>query len=520
MMRTACAVLLTRYNRCHSNGGVLGNGDFSQFKWFAGMSTDQSPAEVVIALGSNMDDRVGNLTGAIQSLRRKGVEMVLCSSLYESKAAYVVDQPDFLNAAVLARTSLSPLKLLEVLKHTEKEFGRNLESGIRFGPRPLDLDIIAYGTETRKEAPLIIPHERWGERDFVKAPVSDLARFDFHARHSTTDDSRTVKGFLKDVLSAWMNEGGDSRIGAKGLQRVTPLGGVSRSPGQQEKKVRTSGGETVVMGVLNVTPDSFSDGGKFFSMESALAQAKELISKGADIIDIGGQSTRPGATLLSPDEESERVVPLIKALAVDPITSDALISIDTFYSRVARDAVGEGAKIINDVSGGTLDDGMLNCVASLGVPYVCMHMRGTPQTMQSKEFTEYDNICLDVGRELQQRAESAMLAGIPAWNIILDPGIGFAKTHTGNLDLIRGLADLKDHGLLGTCRHMPILAGASRKGFLGSIVGKKKPEDRDVATAAVTVACVQGGAEIIRAHNVEFARDASRVADALYRGGR
>eukprot|EP00798_Chlamydomonas_sp_ICE-L_P001402 gene1402-32772_t len=297
------------------------------------------------------------------------------------------------------------------------------------------------------------------------------------------------------------------------------------------------------MGILNYTPDSFSDGGQLASIVDAVASAKRMVQEGASFIDVGGQSTRPGATRISAEEEAARV---------DSQLDDVTISVDTFYADVARDSVLAGADVINDVSGGSLDPNMLTQtqvmgvdvdvsggsldpnmltqVAELGVPYILMHMRGNPTTMQSEEHTAYHSVWRDVGTELQSAAERAMAAGVPAWNIILDPGIGFSKTPHGNVELIRHLADFRSNAvnpltghplspLQGSFRHAPILVGPSRKGFLGMLTGRKEASQRDAATVAACVACVGGGADIVRAHNVQDVTDGVRVADAVYRPG-
>ena len=270
-----------------------------------------------------------------------------------------------------------------------------------------------------------------------------------------------------------------------------------------------------MMGILNVTPDSFSDGGKYSgSVSAAVAHAKLMVAAGVDIIDVGGQSTRPGAGMLSRGEECERVIPVLRALHEDPCTANIPLSVDTFYADVAEAAVEAGATMVNDVSGGTLDPGMFKKVAELGVPYVLMHMRGTPMTMQSKENTAYDDVVSDVAAVLQESGERAVRAGIEPWRLVLDPGLGFAKTADGNLKLIAQLGRLQ--GMMRPpLRGLPLLAGPSRKGFLGKLTGKKEAEERDWATVAASALCVQQGAAIIRAHNVAAVVDAVRVADAV-----
>lgn len=284
-----------------------------------------------------------------------------------------------------------------------------------------------------------------------------------------------------------------------------------------------------VMGILNITPDSFSDGGKIVTVQQAVEAAREMISAGADMLDVGGQSTRPGARRVSAEEEAERVAPIIKAIATDPYTCKVPLSIDTFYSQVARQAVRVGATMVNDVSGGRLDVNMHSTVAALGIPYVCMHMRGTPETMQEAENTVYDHLVGDVGREMTVAANKAMAAGIESWRLILDPGIGFAKTSAANFKLLSsGLDELRSSSgryLMPPLNKLPMLVGPSRKGFLGQAItaasgdgegGRERGvEERDVATAAAAAIAVNHGANIIRAHNVGMVKDAVRIADCV-----
>lgn len=206
-----------------------------------------------------------------------------------------------------------------------------------------------------------------------------------------------------------------------------------------------------------------------------------------------------------------------RSLRSNPKTQDTPISIDTFHHQVAAAAVEAGADLVNDVTGGSLDPQMFSTVARLGVPYVLMHMRGTPQDMQSKEHTTYDCIWRQVGDSLRSSAEAAMAAGIPAWNIILDPGIGFAKQGQGSLELLRNLLPMRQQCFTGPLRHAPMLVGVSRKGFLGTLTGRKDAKDRDVATVAASVMAVAQGTDIVRVHNVGAAVDGMKVADALNR---
>lgn len=356
------------------------------------------------------------------------------------------------------------------------------------------------------EKHLTVPHPRWQERSFVKAPLSDLVHpDDVHSRSKTFDSGLDVR--LKLARQLWEADGGERLLGGSDLRCVLPMGRLGVWPWQ------SSG--TKVMGILNVTPDSFSDGGQHFSVKGAVEHAKLMVTDGADIIDIGGQSTRPGALLLTPDEEADRILPIIKALSVEPLTATVPLSVDTFYSSVAEAAIEAGATMINDISGGSLDENMLRTVSRAeGISYVAMHMRGTPQTMQDPENTFYHDVCSQVAESLQSIGMRAVAEGIQPWRLIMDPGLGFAKNVQGNLQLIAGLGKLR-RALRPPLYGLPILVGPSRKGFLGSVTGRKDSKNRDWATASAAALCVHGGASIVRAHNIPAAKDAVRVADAI-----
>jgi 2-amino-4-hydroxy-6-hydroxymethyldihydropteridine diphosphokinase / dihydropteroate synthase len=526
--------------------------------------------------------------------------------------------------------------------------------GRRFGPRPVDLDILCFnGAALRSEA-LELPHPRWRERDFVLAPVSELfaphARVASHAHASTSSPSSAssfsasslsgdaaaaaaaaaaalspssiqhppfllggfaassssssssspppplspeelpgaaaVEAFAaeaaglwaarrRELLASWRAAAAAAAGTAQGAVAAASAASSSPSsdppftlpayrilplptPPSSSTSPRGGGdatwawqGRTHVMGILNITPDSFSDGGRLHtdniisigsssgsgsgggggerggSVAAAVQAARDMVRNGARLIDIGGQSTRPGAARLPWEQEAARVVPVIRALAADPVltSAGALLSVDTFYGDVARAAVLAGAHVINDVSAGTLDPVMLPTAAALNVPYIAMHMRGDPGTMQRKENTAYagGRVAAVAGAELAQRCAAAAAAGIEPWRMILDPGLGFAKDFAGNVDLLRGLgefrAGLSPLGALGT-ELAPLLLGPSRKGFLGRITGRDAPEERDYATAAAAALGADlrngGGAGIVRAHHVGATSDALAVLDALY----
>ncbi len=274
-------------------------------------------------------------------------------------------------------------------------------------------------------------------------------------------------------------------------------------------KVFEWGKRTYLMGVLNITPDSFSDGGDFNTIESALAQAENMVKSGVDIIDIGGQSTRPGAAEISLVEELDRVLPVVQILRQNAdIFADIPISIDTTRAQVAGAAVEAGADMINDISGATFDPEMLSTVAKLKVPIILMHLRGTPQTMQT--LTDYRDLIGEISEFLEARIAAAVAAGMDKSQIIIDPGIGFAKTHSQNLEILR---DLRKFGYLDC----PILVGVSRKSFIGKILNQPEAKQRVWGTAAACTGAITNSADILRVHDVREMHDVCQVADAIFR---
>ncbi len=263
---------------------------------------------------------------------------------------------------------------------------------------------------------------------------------------------------------------------------------------------------TLVMGVLNVTPDSFSDGGRFNDQVIATNHALQMIEDGADIIDIGGESTRPGSDRISVEEELDRVLPVISALSGTGVA----ISIDTMRVEVARAGVAAGACMINDVSGGKADPGMLDFVATLETPYILMHWRGPSNIMNT--LTDYQDVVADVASEINQQVEVAVAAGIARDRIVIDPGIGFAKTVDQNWPILKHLDVLEGLGL-------PILMGASRKKFLGELLAKdgiaRDSDERESATTAISTLMAARGLWAVRVHDVKSSSDAIVVVDRI-----
>jgi dihydropteroate synthase len=259
-----------------------------------------------------------------------------------------------------------------------------------------------------------------------------------------------------------------------------------------------------LFGILNVTPDSFSDGGDFLNPEAAARHAELLLDEGADVIDVGGESTRPGSDPVSEEEELRRVVPVVRKLL--EARPGAVVSVDTYRARTAEAALDAGASVVNDVTALRGDPRMAALVADAGCPVVLMHMLGEPKTMQREP--RYDDVVGEVRHFLEERVEYGNAAGVAAENVILDPGIGFGKTPDHNLSLLRRLDTIVSLGF-------PVLLGASRKRFLGTITGAEEAKDRVFGTVATTVLGYERGATLFRVHDVRANREALAVARAV-----
>lgn len=278
-------------------------------------------------------------------------------------------------------------------------------------------------------------------------------------------------------------------------ERLTALPAALRAPGR-----------TLVMGVVNVTPDSFSDGGRWFDADAAVAHGLALAADGADLLDVGGESTRPGAARVPVDEELARVLPVVRRL----VAEGAAVSVDTTRASVAEAAVAAGAVLVNDVSGGMADPDMAAVVARTGAAYVAMHWRGHADVMDAHDV--YDDVVADVRRELARRVDALRAAGVRDDQVVLDPGLGFAKTGASNWPLLAHLPALVGDGF-------PVLVGASRKRFLGHLLAGPDgqpvpPAARDHATAAVSALAAAAGVWAVRVHEVAASADAVRVAAA------
>ena len=266
------------------------------------------------------------------------------------------------------------------------------------------------------------------------------------------------------------------------------------------------GQKTSIMGVINLTPDSFSDGGDLNSSKKVIDQVNQFLCNGVDIVDLGAQSTRPGAIEVGSNEELKRLIPYLKLIKSE--FPEILISIDTFNSDVAKEALLNGADWINDVTGGRRDKEILEVVSKFNCPYVITHSRGNSQNMN--ELSKYENVLNEVKFSLETLIKNALEKNISKENIILDPGIGFSKNINQNLEILRNLDLFKS-------LDFPILIGASRKRFIGEILNEENPKERDIGTLAISCLCSHFNVDIVRVHNVKMNYQILKVADEIYR---
>ena len=265
-------------------------------------------------------------------------------------------------------------------------------------------------------------------------------------------------------------------------------------------------GKTSIMGVINLTPDSFSDGGDLNSSKKVLEKVNQFLRNGVDIVDLGAQSTRPGAEEVGSDIEIKRLIPYLKLIKSK--YPEILISIDTFNSEVAHEALINGANWINDVTGGRRDKEILDVISKFNCPFVITHSRGNSQNMN--ELSKYENVLSEVKSSLETLVKNALEKNISENNIIIDPGIGFSKDINQNLEILKNLNVLKKLNL-------PILIGASRKRFIGEILNEKNPKERDIGTLAISCLCSHFNIDIVRVHNVKMNSQILKIADRIYR---
>lgn len=456
-----------------------------------------------IAFGSNVGNRVINIQRALSLLKSSPgvVRVVDTSFLYQTMAMYVTDQRMFLNTCCEVQVSLSAEDLLRTLQTIELELGKS--SVIPNGPRSIDCDILFFDSKIIESDVLVVPHPRMKERFFVLTPLMDIC-----------------PDFMHPVLKTRIKE-----MHAELLQREADEC-VRVFPAINDDCVFPLGPRSYVMGILNVTPDSFSDGGLFFDPEVACSHARTMIEQGADIIDVGGESTRPKAEQIGEAEEQRRVIEVIKKIKSEFPTQP--VSIDTYKASTAKLAVEAGASIVNDVSGGMLDPAMLATVAALQVPYICMHA-GKVGSYPAADYGDSQpsvfesppipiNYLEIIKSQLSMRMHACIAAGVFRWNIVLDPGLGFGKNADVNFGIVRNLDKL-----FSGLENFPIMIGASRKRFVRDIVHGRdwsgSHDDSLLATAAVAVASVSGAVrvDIHRVHDVREIRNALVVSDRIYR---
>ncbi|KAL2312255.1 Folic acid synthesis protein fol1 [Schizosaccharomyces pombe] len=430
-----------------------------------------------LSFGSNIGDKFEQIQTALSMLHKiEGIRVLDVSPLYETEPMYYKDQPSFLNGVCKIETRMSPINLLRACQSIEQEMGRI--KTILKGPRCIDLDIVLYEDCVYESEVLTIPHLGLQEREFVLRPLLALSP---DLVHPYTHQP------LQEALD---------KLPSQGIRLYSSF---------DNKKIING---ALTMGILNVTPDSFSDGGKV-SQNNILEKARSMVEDGASILDIGGQSTKPGADPVSVEEELRRVIPMISLLRSSGITVP--ISIDTYYSKVAKLAIEAGANIINDVTGGMGDEKMLPLAASLQVPICIMHMRGTPETMKALSIYEKD-IVEEVAVELSSRVEAAVQSGVHRYNIILDPGFGFAKTPKQSAGLLGRLHELMKKPQF---KDMHWLSGPSRKGFTGYFTGDASPKDRIWGTSACVTASVLQGVSIVRVHDTKEMSKVVGMANAI-----
>ena len=444
-----------------------------------------------LALGSNLGDRHANLIAAIDRLRAR-VRLIDLSAMYETEPWGVADQPRFLNAACAIETDLPPRDLLALLKSIETELGR--APGPRYGPRLIDLDLLLHGAAVVDEPDLRVPHPGLPERAFVLAPLAEIAPEALHPALGVSIRELAARADAQGVV--------------KWAHRPTIAG----------DRVFHWGRQTYVMGIVNVTPDSFSGDGVLARggsvAEGAVAQARQMLADGAHLIDVGGESTRPGAAPIDGEEERRRVLPVVEALARAGLGP---ISIDTYRGETARAALDAGASIVNDVWGLRRDEALAPLAAGRDAPVIVMHNRSRPQDAAFEARlgpryvgATYDDLLADVVRELAASIEIARRAGVAEQRIIVDPGIGFGKTVEQNLELLDRTDALKALG-------KPILVGPSRKSFIGYTLDAP-PDQRLEGTAAAVAIAIARGADMVRVHDVAAMARVARMTDAIVRG--
>ncbi len=455
------------------------------------MLANSTRERVYLALGSNLGDRHGHLIAALDRLQRR-VAIDAISAIYQTEPWGYADQPRFLNAACTGTTDLAAEELLAFAKTIEAELGR--EPTFRYGPRTIDIDILMYGDVVIDTDHYRVPHPGLHKRDFVLAPLRDIAAEVIHPV------LQQPIGLLAQAVD------------------LSPVKRFALQPTRIGSQWFHWGRQTYVLGILNVTPDSFSGDGllkKEDWLAATLDRGRAMIQAGAHLLDVGGESTRPGSQAVSLEDELDRVIPAIEALAREGLGP---ISVDTYKAEVARQALDAGAALVNDVWGLRRDDQLGALIAQRNVPVIVMHNRSKPQDAAFEAQlggryigSHYDDLIGDIQRELLECVTLARCAGIADHQIIVDTGIGFGKTVPQNLELLDRTGDFRALGL-------PILIGPSRKSFIGYTLDLP-PDQRVEGTAAAVAVSIVRGADIVRVHDVEAMARVARMTDAIVRRG-
>lgn len=502
--------------------GTKGDSNLPLFP-SSGGNTNASSHIAYLAFGSNEGQCIKNIYNSAEELRKRDIKVLQTSTIHISEPMFVQDQAKFHNGVFKVETKLSPIELLDACKDIENTLKR--VKIIDNGPRTIDLDILLYDDDLVMDTPrLQIPHRGMLSRSFVLGPLVELTPV-------TQVHPLTAETFLAHLGQIPTSSDVQS---SSDTQTYVPLPhGIEGSSKRQQLTFDLVSRKcpTLVMAILNATPDSFSDGGKYMDVNALVAKACEFVKQGAHILDIGGMSTSPNSTDPGQDEELQRVIPAIEALRKCPELENIPISVDTYRATVAQRAIEAGADIINDISAGTLDPEIINVARDTRAPIILNHTRGTPQTMNSlahystkdiddAKISQYaDNsdqaVVEVVARELEERLDQVMAQGVPRWQIILDPGLGFAKNKRQNIALCRNLTKLVNRPAF---KGIPWLVGPSRKRFIGTVTKQEQPDQRVMGTAASVTCLIQQGADIVRVHDVKDMVDVCRMADAIYRG--
>lgn len=422
---------------------------------------------ILIALGANLPSKFGSarftLRRAMSALESAGLRIKAKSSIYLTAPVPVSDQPWYHNAVVSVEADMSAEKLLQILHDIENHFGRT--RSVKNEARVLDLDLLDYHGAVSSLKGLELPHPRLSERAFVLYP-------------------------LHEIVPNWIHV----------VSKLTVSQLIDRLPDGQEIRRDTL---PEIMGIINVTPDSFSDGGKFISSDKAIEHGLRLKSEGAVYLDIGGESTRPGSSPLGPQEELARILPVIRGLK----DCGAVLSVDTRHAVTMEAVLAEGVTMINDVTALEGDARSLSILAAAEGPVCLMHMQGTPQTMQVEPH--YDDVVVDIRNYLKDRIDVCVKTGISIDRLIVDPGIGFGKTLDHNMELMRRLSEFTNLGAA-------VLLGASRKSFISKLMKQDVPvSERLGGSLAVVGAAMGAGVDIVRVHDVAATKQFMTVKNRL-----